>query len=195
MADPGARPSTGGTRHAGTAPFPLFEGVFLAPCRGAQVDYDCRMPTRRDLLSHAATVAALLAGAGLLPGTAHAAPYPAAAFEAKSLAELVKTLGVAAPVESKEVAVSAPEIAENGAVVPIGVSTSLPGVARLLLLVEKNPAILSAMFELSDSIEANFLIRVKMSQSSNVYAVAVMKDGRLLFARRDVKVTLGGCAA
>ena len=153
------------------------------------------MHTRRELISHSAAVAALLGAAGMLPVPARAASYPAAAFEAKNIAELTKALGVAAPVESKDVAVTAPDIAENGAVVPIGISTSLPGVARLLLLVEKNPAILSAMFEVSDAVEASFITRVKMGQSSNVYAVAMMKDGKLLFARKDVKVTLGGCAA
>jgi sulfur-oxidizing protein SoxY len=153
------------------------------------------MHTRRELMSHSAAVAAWLAAAGLLPTPVRAASPPAGAFEAKSIAELSKALGVAVPVESRDVAVTAPDIAENGTVVPIGISTSLPGVARLLLLVEKNPAILSAMFEVSDAVEANFLTRVKMGQSSNVYAVAMMKDGKLLFARKDVKVTLGGCAA
>lgn len=159
------------------------------------MDTPISMPTRRRVLSHSAAVAALLAAVGMLPASARAASYPAPAFEAKNLAELLKALGVSAPVESKDVAVAAPDIAENGTVVPIGVSTSLPGVARMLLLVEKNPAILSAMFETSDAVEANFLTRVKMSQSSNVYAVAVMNDGKLLFARKEVRVTLGGCAA
>ena len=73
-------------------------------------------------------------------------------------------------------------------------ASTLPGVRRLLLLVEKNPSVLSAVFELGDAVEANVTTRVKMGQSSNVYAVAMMADGRVLFARKDVKVTLGGCA-
>ena len=76
---------------------------------------------------------------------------------------------------------------------PIGASTTLPGVKRMLLLVEKNPAVLSAMFDVSDSVEPNFSTRVKMGQSSNVYAVALMNDGKVLFAQKEVKVTLGGC--
>jgi sulfur-oxidizing protein SoxY len=150
------------------------------------------MLNRRQVLSHSARVAALLAGAGLLPAAAHAA-YNAAAFEAKTMAELVKVLGGSAPVESKDVTIIGPDIAENGAVVPVGVSTALPGAKKLLLLVEKNPSVLSAMFDVSDAVEANFSTRVKMGQSSNVYAVAMMADGKVLFAQKEVKVTLGGC--
>ncbi|MBA4176531.1 MAG: thiosulfate oxidation carrier protein SoxY [Leptothrix sp. (in: Bacteria)] len=150
------------------------------------------MLNRREVISHSVTVAGLLATAGLLPSQAHAA-FNAAAFEAKTMAELVKQLGGSAPAESKSVTVTAPDIAENGAVVPIGVSSSLPGVKRLLLLVEKNPSVLSAMFDVTDAVEANFSTRVKMGQSSNVYAVAMMADGKVLFAGKEVKVTLGGC--
>ena len=153
------------------------------------------MQTRRQMLSQSAKVATMLAAAGLLPGLARAqaAAPNAAAFAAKNMAELMKALGAGAPVESKDVTVSGPDIAENGAVVPIGASTALPGVKRMLLLVEKNPAILAAMFDVTDSIEANISTRVKMGQSSNVYAVAMMNDGKVLFAQKEVKVTLGGC--
>ena len=153
------------------------------------------MTTRRQLLSRSAQVAGMLAALGLLPGLARAQAtgYNGAAFEAKSLAEAVKALGANAPVESKDVTITAPDIAENGAVVPVGAATALPGVKRLLLLVEKNPAVLSAAFEVSDAVDANFSTRVKMGQSSNVYAIAMMADGRLLYAAKEVKVTLGGC--
>ena len=153
------------------------------------------MHTRRTLLSRSATLAALLAGTGLWPALTQAqgAGYNTAAFDAKSVADLLKVLGAAAPVESRDVTVTGPDIAENGAVVPIGVSTTLPGVKRMLLLVEKNPAVLSAAFDMSDAVEANFLTRVKMGQSSNVFAVAMMNDGKVLFAQKEVKVTLGGC--
>ena len=150
------------------------------------------MLNRRDLLTHSSKLAALMASAGLLPQRAHAA-YNAAAFEVKTMVELAKLLGGSAPTESKDVTVTGPDIAENGAVVPMAVSTTLPGVKRLLLLVEKNPSVLSAMFHVSDSVDANFSTRVKMGQSSNVYAVAMMGDGKFLFAQKEVKVTLGGC--
>ena len=151
------------------------------------------MPTRRTLLAHSAKVLTLLAAAGWLPARAQAAGYNSAAFEAKSIAELVKALGVQMPVESKDVTLTGPDIAENGAVVQVGASTALPGAKRLLLLVEKNPAVMSAIFEVSDSVEAGFSTRIKMGQSSNVYAVAMMDDGKLLYAQKEIKVTLGGC--
>lgn len=153
------------------------------------------MHTRRDMLSHSARVAGLLAAAGLLPGLALAQSggWNKAAFDAKTMAEALKAIGAGAPAESKDVMITGPDIAENGAVVPIGASTTLPGAKRLLVLVEKNPNVLAAMFELSDAVEANVSTRVKMGQSSNVYAVAVMGDGKVLYAHKEVKVTLGGC--
>ena len=153
------------------------------------------MNTRRELLKRSATVASLLAGAGLLSQLARAeqAAYSAAAFDAKSMADVMKALGGSAPVQSKDVTLQGPDIAENGAVVPLGASTTLPGVKRLLLLVEKNPAVLSAMFELGEGVEPALATRVKMGQSSNVYAVAMMADGRVLYAQKEIKVTLGGC--
>jgi len=153
------------------------------------------MQTRREMLSHSAKVTTLLAAVGLFPALAQAqaAAYNTAAFEAKNIAELMKALGASAPAENKAVTVTGPDIAENGAVVPIGAAATLPGVKRLLVLVEKNPAMLAAMFELTDAVEPNVSTRVKMGQSSNVYAVAMMADGKVLFAQKEIKVTLGGC--
>jgi len=153
------------------------------------------MQTRRDVFFHSAKVATMLASLGMLPSLAQAqsGAYNSAAFEAKTMADLVKALGGSAPVQSKDVSVTGPDIAENGAVVPVGAASTLPGVKRLLILVEKNPSIMAAMFEISDAIEASVSTRVKMGQSSNVYAVAMMADGKMLFAQKEVKVTLGGC--
>ena len=150
------------------------------------------MQARRQFLNHSARVAGLLLMAGVLPGVARAA-WNAAAFEAKSMADLMKALGGGTPVESKDVTLTGPDIAENGAVVPIGVASSAAGVKRLMVLVEKNPNVLSAIFDVTDSVEPNFSTRVKMGQSSNVYAVAMTGDGKVLFAQKEVKVTLGGC--
>jgi len=150
------------------------------------------MHNRRELISHSAAVAALLAGAGLLPSRAEAA-WPRLAFEAKSMADVTKAMGGSAPIESKDITVTGPDIAENGAVVPIGCATALPGVKRMLLMVEKNPSTLAAVFDVSDSVDASFDTRVKMGQSSNVFAVAMMADGKVLFAQKEIKVTLGGC--
>jgi sulfur-oxidizing protein SoxY len=150
------------------------------------------MQSRREFLGHGAAVAALLALGGLLPEQAQAA-WNTPAFDAKSLAEAVKALGGSAPVESKEVTLTGPDIAENGAVVPVAVSSTLPGVKRLLVLVEKNPNALAAVFEVSEAIEANISTRVKMGQTSMVYAVAMTTDNKVFFAQKEIKVTLGGC--
>ena len=150
------------------------------------------MQTRREMLSKSATVAGLLATAGLLPAPAYAA-WTQAAFDAKNMADAVKALGGGAPTESKDVTITGPDIAENGAVVPVGCACALPGVKRLLLLVEKNPSVLAAVFDVSDAVDASFSSRVKMGQSSNVIAVAMMADNRVLFAQKEIKVTLGGC--
>jgi sulfur-oxidizing protein SoxY len=149
------------------------------------------MQTRRETLRHSAIVAALLATAGFLPRQALA--YNQAAFDAKSLADVVKALGAGTPVESKDVTLGGPDIAENGAVVPLTASTALSGVKQMLFLVEKNPSPLVAVFNVSDSVEPNFGTRTKMGQSSEVYAVAIMRDGKVLFAKKEIKVTLGGC--
>jgi sulfur-oxidizing protein SoxY len=147
--------------------------------------------TRRETLKHSAAVAGLLASTGLFPQYVQA--FEKAAFDAKTIAEAVKAMGGAAPVESKDVTITGPDIAENGAVVPLGVSTSLGNVKRLLLLVEKNPSTLVAMFNTSPEVDANFSTRSKMGQSSDVYAVAITNDGKAFFAKKEVKVTLGGC--
>ena len=149
------------------------------------------MQTRRETLKRSALVVGLLAATGLFPQYAFA--YNSAAFEAKSLADVMKALGASAPVESKDVTIGGPDSAENGAVVPFTTSTTLAGVKQMLILVEKNPSTLVAQFNVTDSVEANFATRSKMGQSSDVYAVAVMADGKAFFAKKEVKVTLGGC--
>ena len=149
------------------------------------------MQTRRETLKHSAVVAGLLASAGF-PQFAHAA-FNKVAFDAKTVQDATKAVGASSMAESKDVTITGPDIAENGAVVPLGASTSLPGVKQLLILVEKNPSTLVAMFYVSDAVEANFATRAKMGQSSDVYAVAIMNDGKALWAKKEVKVTLGGC--
>jgi len=151
------------------------------------------MSNRRDVIKHSALVAALLTGVGWLPRIASAEALPHSAFDAKTLDELYKALGTAKPTESNLVTLVAPEIAENGAVVRMGLSTTAPNVKKLLLLIEKNPNVLSASFDVSPTIEPSFQINVKMGQTSNVYAVALTTDNKVLFAQKEVKVTLGGC--
>jgi sulfur-oxidizing protein SoxY len=150
------------------------------------------MQTRRETLKQSALVAGLLAATGLFPGHALAA-FNKAAFDAKSVPDAVKAYGGGVPTESKDVSLTAPDIAENGAVVPFTIATTLPGVKHMLLLVEKNPSALIAKFDVTDAVEPNFLTRAKMGQSSDVYAVAITADGKALYAKKEVKVTLGGC--
>ncbi|MET4579104.1 thiosulfate oxidation carrier protein SoxY [Ottowia thiooxydans] len=149
------------------------------------------MQTRRQTLKHSAAVAGLLATAGLLPQQALA--FNKGAFEAKSLNDALKALGSGAPTESKDVTLTAPDIAENGAVVPLAVASSLPNLKHLVLLVEKNPNALVAVFNVTPEVEPNFATRSKMGQSSDVYAVAITADGKAHYAKKEVKVTLGGC--
>ena len=149
------------------------------------------MQTRRETLKQSALVAGLMASTGLFPQYAQA--FDKAAFEAKTVADAVKAMGGGAPAESKDVTITGPDIAENGAVVPLSAATSLKGVKQMLFLVEKNPTALIAAFNVSDSVDASFATRAKMGQTSDVYAVAVMNDGKVFYTKKEVKVTLGGC--
>lgn len=132
-----------------------------------------------------------LGAAGLLAVPAHAVNKNA--FDAKSVQDAVKALGGTALAESRDVTIQGPEIAENGATVPIDIATTLPGIRQLAVLVEKNPGTLTAVFHLTDAIEPAFAVRAKMAESSDVYAVAIARDGKAWYARRNIKVTLGGC--
>lgn len=148
---------------------------------------------RRDSLKQIACLAGLLDGVGY--SSLAEAAYNKAAFDSKSVNEAIKFQGAGNISESKEVLLNAPDYAENGAAVALGVSTALAGVRKILILVEKNPASLAASFEVSEWIEANFSTRIKMSQTSDVYAVAIMADGRALFSKKEVKVTIGSCGS
>lgn len=148
---------------------------------------------RRDAL-RMSTVLGLAVAAGLIsPLEALAAEgWNSAAFDTKNLNDTVKALGGRSAVPSMNLLINAPEIAENGAVVPISVSTSLPNVQQIAILVEKNPNALSANFTIPPGTEAYVSTRVKMAQTSNIYALAKV-DGKWLVASKEIKVTLGGC--
>jgi sulfur-oxidizing protein SoxY len=149
------------------------------------------MQTRRDALKTGLAAAGALGTGTLLSTPAHA--FNKNAFEAKTVQEAVKALGATSFTESSGVTLQGPDIAENGAVVPIGAATTLAGIKHLALMVEKNPNTLVAVFNLNDAIEANFSTRAKMGQSSDVYAVAIGNDGKGYYAKKEIKVTLGGC--
>ena len=135
------------------------------------------MQTRRQTLKQSAVVAGLLAGTGLFPQ--YALAFNKAAFDAKSLNDALKALGASgAPAADAGVTLTAPDIAENGAVVPLAVASTLPNVKQLLLLVEKNPNALVAVFNVTPEVDASFATRAKMGESSDVYAVAITADGK-----------------
>ena len=149
--------------------------------------------TRRQIMQRSAALVALLAGGGVPRELLAQAGWNKAAFEAKSVDEVIKALGAAKPVESTEITLTAPDIAENGAVVPVAATTTIAGARRILFLVEKNPNTLVGWFDLSEAIEPSVSTRIKMGETSKVYAIALTADNRMLFAQKEVKVTLGGC--
>jgi sulfur-oxidizing protein SoxY len=144
---------------------------------------------RRDLLKYT-TVFGLMASAGLIT-TAQAEEWNKAAFEGKSLDEVFKALGAGTPDRSGAVVINAPDIAENGAVVPVGITTNLKA-NQFAILVEKNPSPLAAEFFIPSGTEPFVTTRIKMAQTSNVYAL-VKADGKWMMAVKEIKVTLGGC--
>ena len=151
---------------------------------------------RRTLLRSGGSVialTALVAAGWLKPGSARGQAWNKAAFDTKTMDETMKALGGGTPAQSKDIAFfSTPDIAENGAVVPIGVTSNIPKTESIAILIEKNPNLLAAVFDIPTGTEASISTRVKMAQSSNVYAL-VKADGKYYVAAKDIKVTLGGC--
>jgi len=140
------------------------------------------------------TLLALVAAAGWLkPETAAAQSWNKAAFETHSLAETMKALGGGEPAQSKDIVFfQTPDIAENGAVVPVGITSNIPKTESIAILIEKNPNMLAASFDIPAGTDPTISTRVKMGQSSNIVAL-VKADGKYYVAAKEVKVTLGGC--
>jgi sulfur-oxidizing protein SoxY len=151
---------------------------------------------RREMLKAGGglTLSTLLAAAGWLkPGQVWAQAWNKGAFETHSMDETLKALGGTAPAQSKDIAFfSTPDIAENGAVVPIGINSAVPKTESIAILVEKNPNMLAAVFDVPAGTEPSLSTRIKMGQTSNVYAL-VKADGKYYVASKEIKVTLGGC--
>ena len=149
---------------------------------------------RRQLLQGGA-ILTLMAVAGLLKPARAWAEWNKQAFEVKnSLNDAVKALGGGgAAQQSAEIAIKSPDIAENGAVVPFEITSRIPGTQNIALMVEKNPNILAANFSIPDGTEPWVNTRIKMGQTSNVFAVVKAADGKFSYASKEVKVTLGGC--
>jgi sulfur-oxidizing protein SoxY len=152
-------------------------------------------PTKRETLKTVANlgVLALSLAAGITKTSiAAAADWNKAAFESNKLPEVLKALGANAPVESKDIEINAPEIAENGAVVPISVDSKLANTQNISVMVEKNPNLLSASFDLPSGTDPHIVTRVKMAETSKV-TVLVKADGKYYFNAKEIKITVGGC--
>jgi len=150
---------------------------------------------RRTFLKLTGGVGALAAAyaAGLVAsGQAWAAAWNKAGFEAKTLADVMKSLGATGATESKDIIITAPDIAENGAVVPVAITSKLPNTQQISIVAEKNPFPLAATFDVAGGGEGYVSARIKMGQTSDVWAV-VKADGKYFTARKEVKITVGGC--
>jgi sulfur-oxidizing protein SoxY len=137
-------------------------------------------------------VLGLAMAAGLVkPGLARA-EWNKEAFSTKSFADAVKAMGGSQPAESKDIVINSPDIAENGAVVPFTIQSNIAGTQSIALLIEKNPNILAADFEIPQGTEPWINTRVKMGQTSRVIALVKAGD-KYYYNAKEVKVTLGGC--
>jgi sulfur-oxidizing protein SoxY len=137
-----------------------------------------------------------LAGAmvnGILkPLRAWAEPWNQSGFGAKALAEALASIGATRSVESVDIAVKAPDIAENGAIVPIEVVSRIPNTRFIAILADKNPFPLVCTYELLDGAEGFVSTRIKLAETS-IVRVIVKADEKTYSARREIKVTIGGC--
>ncbi len=132
-------------------------------------------------------------GAGLLKsGEAFAAAWNKDAFAAKTISDAQSAAGFAGASESKDIVIKAPEIAENGAVVPVEVTSNIAGTTSMAIFVEKNPTPMVGSFEFMNGAESYVSTRIKMGQTSLV-RVAVKAGGKTYMASKEVKVTIGGC--
>ncbi|MGA0023745.1 MAG: thiosulfate oxidation carrier protein SoxY [Burkholderiales bacterium] len=152
-------------------------------------------PLRRNFLKlsgGAGALAAALAAGLLKTGSAWAATWNKSAFESKAVADTLKNLGASGLIDSKDITITAPDIAENGAIVPVAVTSKIPNTQSISIIAEKNPFPLAASFDISAGGEGYVSTRVKMGQTSNVRAI-VKADGKFYTAVKEVKVTVGGC--
>jgi sulfur-oxidizing protein SoxY len=152
-----------------------------------------RLPPTRRLVLQSAGAVALVVGWGLpLPALAANDKYPEDAFRQKDDKDAIRALYGKTAEPSDKVKLDAPEIAENGAVVPISVTTTLENVTSISFLVSHNPNALAAAYQIPEGTLPSVANRLKMQQTSNVIAI-VEAGGKLYSATKEVKVTVGGC--
>jgi sulfur-oxidizing protein SoxY len=150
---------------------------------------------RRAFLKNAGsigTIAIAIATGLLKPGAAFAAAWNSLAFTSKDLADSLKNSGYDGATESSDIQIKAPDIAENGAVVPISATSNIPGTTSMAIFVDKNPAPMVADFTFSNGAEPYISTRIKMAKTSLV-RIAVKAGGKNYISSREVKVTIGGC--
>ena len=151
--------------------------------------------TRRTVLKSGAAgglLASLIAAGALRPTQVFAAEWNKAAFESKDLAGAMKGMGIAGTADNKDLLLKVPDIAENGAVVPVDVVSNIPNTTSISIFIEKNPTPLSAHFDFANGAMAEVSARLKLGQTSVVKAVA-KADGKFYTAQKEIKVTVGGC--
>jgi sulfur-oxidizing protein SoxY len=147
---------------------------------------------RREFLQRGSGLLAALVAAGWLSPEAAAQEWNRAAFEAKSIREALEALGAKDATAGADIVITAPEIAENGAVVPVTVVSRVAGTESIALLADKNPNALSGVFTFPAGTLPEVHTRVKLAETSNVH-VLVRAGGKFAFATKEIKVTLGGC--
>jgi len=150
---------------------------------------------RRAFLKNAGTVGtvAMAIATGLLkPGAVIAATWNSLAFSSKTPAEAISNAGYGGASESSDIVIKAPDIAENGAVVPVSATSNIPGTTSMAIFVEKNPSPMVADFVFSNGAEPYISTRIKMAKTS-VVRVTVKAGGKNYTNSREVKVTIGGC--
>jgi sulfur-oxidizing protein SoxY len=130
--------------------------------------------------------------AGLLEPWAALAAWNKEAFGASSAAEALKAIGASSAAPSREIVIEAPEIAENGAVVPIEITSKLPGTSSIAVVVDKNPFPLVGKFDFMEGAVPFVKLNVKMGETSDVRVIA-QAGGRSYVATKEIKVTIGGC--
>jgi sulfur-oxidizing protein SoxY len=150
------------------------------------------MIQRRSLLKAGGALAGVLAAGLLKPLTALAATWNKQAFSARSTADALKSLGTPGAEASSAIAIEAPQIAENGAVVPIEITSKIPGTTSIAVLIEKNPYPLVARFDFTENAMPYVRVNAKMGETSNVRVIATA-GGKHYAATKEIKVTIGGC--
>jgi sulfur-oxidizing protein SoxY len=152
---------------------------------------------RRNMLkgvSAGGMLTAALAAGLLKPGHVYAAEdWNKAAFDAKDVSGALKGLNAGNPADSKDIVIKAPDIAENGAVVPVEVVSNIPNTASISVLSLKNPLPLAASFEFANGAVPELQVRVRLAETTQVKAVVKTADGKFFTAQKEVKVTVGGC--